>query len=201
MPILEPMPLDPAPTLAAISPRSLSDHYRLYCGYVLRYNELVARLDALKARESDFSVSEVESIKVDLTFALGAVKNHELYFGALGQNPPPPAGKFAQAINTNFGSLRKYLQDLKQTALTARGWAWTVFDLDYGHLFNYPGSGQNAMPVPNVLPLLAIDLYGHAYFYDFGNNKNAYLDALITDLAWEKVARRFDRAQALRSRV
>ena len=201
MPILAPMPLDTDQCLAAISPRSLAEHYRLYQGYVLRYNELGARLDALKARETDFSVSEVESIKVDLTFALGAVKNHELYFGALGANPQPPAGELARAIDAHFGSLGKYLQDLKQTATTARGWAWTVFDLDYGHLFNYPGSGQNAMPVPNVLPLLAIDLYGHAYFYDFGNNKNAYLDALIDDIAWEKIALRFQRAQGLRTRV
>ena len=197
MPTLTPIPLSLSQPLAAISARSLADHYRLYQGYVERFNELWHRLEAVRSRGTVTAIVEIESLKVDLTFALGAVKNHEVYFGMLGPEGQTPTGVLAEAITRDFGGLANFLVDLKHTAAAARGWAWTAFDLDYGHLFNYGGTSQSAMPVPNVVPILAIDLYGHAYFYDFGTNKTAYIEALLHDIAWEKVARRYDAARTL----
>lgn len=198
MPQLTPVEFNLKKPLTAISERGMAEHYRLYCGYVERYNELRSRLDSLRARGNMAASMEVESVKVDLTFALAAVKNHEIFFGMLGDEGDAPAGALADAIKRDFGSTPAFLLDLKNTAMAGRGWAWTVYDLDLKNLFNYPGSAQSALPVPNVLPIVAVDLYGHAYFYDFGHNKAAYVDALIHDIAWEKVAARFETAQALR---
>jgi superoxide dismutase, Fe-Mn family len=197
MQTLSPISLDLRMPLGSISPRSLEEHYKLYRGYVERYNELRARLEGIHRQGTVLAVEETESLKVDITFALGAVKNHEIFFGMLGEEGEAPAGKLAEAIGKSFGSLPNYMIDLKQTAMSARGWAWTAYDLNYGHLFNYPGTAQNAMPVPNVVPILAIDLYGHAYFYDFGGNKTAYIEALLHDIAWMKVAKRYEGAVKL----
>ena len=198
MPTIEPMKLDLQTPLNAISERSLAEHYKLYAGYVERYNELTLRLDAVRGRGTIMAIAELESLKVDVTFALGAIKNHEIYFGMLGPEGDAPRGSLEAAIIKGFGSVANYMIDLKHTAAAARGWAWTVYDLDYGHLFNYPGTAQNAMPVPNVLPILAIDLYGHAYFYDFGTNKTAYVEAVIQDVAWERVGRRFEKVRGMK---
>jgi Fe-Mn family superoxide dismutase len=198
MPTLKPMTFDLPLPLTAISEKSFADHYKMYTGYVDRFNELWRKLEAVRARGSVTAIVEIESLKVDLTYALGAVKNHENYFGILGNDADGPMGSLADALKRDFGGVPGYMVDLKQSAAAARGWAWTAYDLDHGHLFNYSGNAQNAMPVPNVIPILTIDLYGHAYFYDFGNNKTAYIEAVLQDIAWEKMRARYENARGLR---
>jgi len=51
------------------------------------------------------------------------------------------------------------------------------------------------MPVWNAIPILAIDLYGHSYLYDFGTNKAAYVEAVIKNLNWQRIAERFAEAE------
>ena len=51
------------------------------------------------------------------------------------------------------------------------------------------------MPVWNTIPILAIDLYGHAYFYDFGNNKTAYIEAVMKSLNWTRIGQRLAAAR------
>jgi Fe-Mn family superoxide dismutase len=169
----------------------MAEHYRLYEGYVRKYNELAQKLHGLQ--KAGYVGADSESLKVDLTYALGAVKNHELFFdvlGGLGQ----PEGPLADAINASFHNIAQYLADLKQTAILGRGWAWTAYDLDHGTLFNYAGA-RNGIPVWNTVPLVAVDLYGHAYFYDYGENKSGYIDAVLKCINWTRVGTRFDRAR------
>jgi len=52
------------------------------------------------------------------------------------------------------------------------------YDLDYGHLFNYSARPRVRCRAQRSIPILAIDLYGHAYFYD-SDNKTAYIEALL----------------------
>jgi Fe-Mn family superoxide dismutase len=190
------MHLDPRefPNLArcdAFSESCLRTHLRLYDGYIEKYNQLRSTLDSIQARGPGIASPDVESIKTDLTFALGAIKNHELYFDGLGPEADGPVGALADALVKSFHSLPQYLVDLKQTAHLGRGWAWTAYDLDYGFLFNYHAGAQNGLPVCNAIPLLTIDLYGHAYFYDFGNNRVAYVEAIMKVLDWKKIGERF----------
>ena len=51
--------------------------------------------------------------------------------------------------------------------MAGRGWAWTAYDWDEGRLFNYIGDAQNTFPVWNATPLVALDVYEHAYFLDY----------------------------------
>ena len=55
--------------------------------------------------------------------------------------------------------------------MAGRGWAWTAYDWDEGRLFNYIGDAQNTFPVWNATPLVALDVYEHAYFIDFGTDR------------------------------
>jgi superoxide dismutase, Fe-Mn family len=173
-----------------LSERSLREHYRLYEGYVAKYNSLMAKLRSIQAVGNIHADSDSESLKVDITFALGAIKNHELYFEILGNDGDEPEGALAEEIAKSFHSVPQYLVDLKQTALMGRGWAWTAYDLDGHYLFNYEGGAHNGLPVWNSVPIVAIDLYGHAYFYDYGNNKVAYVEAAMKAISWTCVAKR-----------
>ncbi len=174
-----------------LSERSIREHCRLYEGYVTKYNELMAKLRNIQRLGHLQADADTESLKVDITFALGAIKNHEVFFDNLGNEGDEPAGELAEEIARSFNSIPQYLVDLKQTATMGRGWAWTAYDLDLGHLFNYEAGAQNGMPVWSCIPIVAIDLYGHAYFYDFGNQKMAYIEAVMKAISWKRVGDRF----------
>ncbi len=63
-----------------LSERSLREHYRLYEGYVGKYNSLMKKLRSVQSVGNIHADSDTESLKVDIAFALGAIKNHEVYF-------------------------------------------------------------------------------------------------------------------------
>ena len=68
-----------------------------------------------------------------------------------------------------------------------RGWAWTAYDWDEGRLFNYIGDAQNTYPIWNATPLVALDVYEHAYFLDYQTDRGAYIDAFFANLDWAVV--------------
>ena len=68
--------------------------------------------------------------------------------------------------------------------MAGRGWAWTAFDWDEGRLFNYIGDAQNTFPVWNATPLVALDVYEHAYFLDYQTDRAAYIEAFLRNLDW-----------------
>ena len=68
-----------------------------------------------------------------------------------------------------------------------RGWAWTAYDWDEGRLFNDIGDAQNSYPIWNATPLVALDVYEHAYFLDYRTDRAAYIDAFFENLDWGTV--------------
>jgi len=61
--------------------------------------------------------------------------------------------------------------------MASRGWAWTAWDRDWSYLFNYAGDAQNSYPVWNAAPIVALDVYGAAYYLDYGTARASYIDA------------------------
>lgn len=168
--------------LEGISRQTVEAHYKLYEGYVSRRNtilELLAQVDLAAANQV---YSDVRAMKVELTFALGGIKNHELYFDHLGGPGGEPKGAFAELVVRDFGSVADWKADLKASGLAARGWAWTVYDWDEQRLFNHLGDAQNTYGVWNASPLVALDVYEHAYFVDFGTDRASYIDAFFNNV-------------------
>jgi Fe-Mn family superoxide dismutase len=173
--------------LDGISRLSIEAHYKLYQGYVAKRNEILGKLEGVDLASANQAYSELRALKVDLTFAVGGIKNHELYFEHLGGNGGDPDGAIRQLIERDFGSVDAWRADLKATALAARGWAWTAYDWDESRLFNYIGDAQNTFPVWNATPLVALDVYEHAYFLDWKTDRASYVDAFFDNLDWSVV--------------
>jgi Fe-Mn family superoxide dismutase len=173
--------------MEGISRETVEAHYKLYQGYVNKRNEVLGKLSDVDLSSANQVYSDLRSLKVDLTFALGGIKNHELYFEHLGGPGGDPSGVFAAVVKRDFGSLDAWRADLKATGLAGRGWAWTAYDWDEGRLFNYLGDAQNTFPVWNATPLVALDVYEHAYFIDFGTDRAAYIDAFFNNLDFDVV--------------
>jgi len=170
--------------LNGISRVSVEAHYRLYQGYVAKRNEILARLQHTDMGAANQVYSDLRALKVDLTFALGGIKNHEVYFEHLGGEGGEPSGAIGTLIAHDFGSADAWRADLKATAMAARGWAWTAYDWDERRLFNFLGDAQNTFPVWNATPLVALDVYEHAYFLDYQTDRASYVDAFFENLDW-----------------
>jgi Fe-Mn family superoxide dismutase len=174
--------------LDGISRTTIEAHYRLYQGYVAKRNEILGRLADVDLELANQVYSEVRSLKVDLTFAVGGIKNHEIYFEHLGGEGGNPDGAVGALIERDFGSVEAWRADLRATGMAARGWAWTAYDWDERRLFNYLGDAQNTFPVWNATPLVGLDVYEHAYFLDYQTDRASYIDAFLRNLDWSVVA-------------
>src|SRR3954465_4207633 len=128
--------------LHGISRAAVEAHYKLYQGYVNKRNEILGRLAEVDLAAANQVYSDVRALKVDLTFAIGGIKNHEVYFEHLGGNGGEPDGAMAVLARRDFGSVETWRADLKATGMGGRGWAWTAYDWDEGRLFNYIGDAQ-----------------------------------------------------------
>ena len=170
-----------------ISRASVEAHYKLYQGYVNKRNEILRRLAEVDLTAANQVYSDIRALKVDLTFAIGGVKNHEVYFEHLGGDGGEPDGAIGALIARDFGSVVAWRADLKATGMAGRGWAWTAYDWDEERLFNHVGDAQNTFPIWNATPLVALDVYEHAYFLDYQTDRGSYIEAFFANLDWAVV--------------
>ena len=173
--------------LDGISRATIESHYKLYEGYVNKRNEILGKLDGVDTASANQVYSDIRALKVDLTFAIGGIKNHEIYFEHLGGGGGEPDGMIGDLIARDFGSAQNWRTDLRATGMAGRGWAWTAYDWDEGRLFNYVGDAQNTFPIWNATPLIALDVYEHAYFLDYRTDRASYIDAFFDNLDWSTI--------------
>lgn len=181
-------------SMKGISKKTVEDHLKLYSGYVNKYNEITEKIKALT--EDDFAkanqvFSPVRSLKTELSFAWGGVINHEIYFKHLGGNGGTASSALLSKITKDFGSFENYKKDMKASAISARGWVWTVWNSREQKLMNHIGDSQNTYALWETTPLVALDTYEHAYFGDYGINRGQYIDAFFENMNWKVVEKTF----------
>ncbi len=188
--------------LHGISQQTMEDHYKLYEGYIKKANECRKLLNEFEYSkiEGNQVYSDLRAVSIDYTFALLGFKNHDLYFGHLGGDGGGPTGRFAELIESEFhGGVEEWDQAVRKAASAARGWVMVGYDLNDGSLFNYIMDTQNLWAVYNMVPVLAIDVYEHAYVRDFGatpDGRKQYVEAFFHNLDWDHVNRQLAQAEA-----
>jgi Fe-Mn family superoxide dismutase len=191
--------------LDGISKQTMEDHYKLYEGYIKKTNECRSILKDIDYNEAEGNqiYSPLREVSIDYTFALLGYKNHDLYFGHLGGSGGDPTGRFAEQIGAEFpGGLDMWQQSIRKAAKAARGWVMVGYDLNDGSLFNYLMDTQNLWAVYNMIPVLAIDVYEHAYARDFGatpDGRGEYVEAFFRNLDWDHVNQQLAQAEAARN--
>lgn len=191
--------------LDGISKKTMDEHYKLYEGYVKKTNELRGILNGFDYAEAEGNqvYSPLRVASIEYTFALLGYKNHDLYFGHLGGNGGEPTGRFAELLEAEFkpGGLEGWKHAVRKAALSARGWVMVGYDLNDGSLFNYVMDTQNLWAVYNMVPVLAIDVYEHAYAADFGPTpagRKDYVEAFFRNINWDHVNRQLAQAEGAR---
>ncbi len=185
-------------TMNGISKRTVEEHLKLYQGYVNKYNEVNEKLQTINGdglAKANQVFSQLRELKTELSFAWGGIVNHEIYFGHLGGKGGRPEGELLKQIKADFGSWEHYLKDLKATGMAARGWVWLGWNHLENRLFNYLGDSQNTFLVWGVIPILALDVYEHAYFIDYGTGRANYLEAFLSNVNWKVVEENFAKVE------
>lgn len=120
--------------------------------------------------------------------------NHAFYW----QNMKPngggePTGKLAAMINKDFGSYAEFRKQFTAKALTAfgSGWAWLTYSPSKGLQVSNSIGANTPIADKDSTPLLTVDVWEHAYYLDYQNMRNVYVDAFMDKLVnWEAVAKR-----------
>src|SRR5947208_15420770 len=132
--------------------------------------------------------------------ASGSVILHEVYFDALGchgDNPPTgltePPDDFARALERDFGSVKAWRAEFTAMAKAqggGSGWAILTWSDRFGRLVNQ-WAANHMHGLPGGRPILALDMYEHAYHLDFGAKAAAYVDQVMVNLNWERIGARY----------
>jgi Fe-Mn family superoxide dismutase len=182
-----------------LSERLLVSHYvNNYGGALRRLNAIRARLAGLDwTRASTF---EINGLKREELIAAGSVVLHEIYFESLGgQGDSPPTGReeptaeLARALERDFGSVaawRTQFVAMAKALAGGSGWAILAWSERLGRLVNQ-WAADHAHGLAGSTPILALDMYEHAYHIDFGPKAAAYVDQVMANLNWERIGARY----------
>jgi len=181
--------------LDGISKKAVEEHLKLYNGYVNKSNEVMEKLKTIDPATANQIFSDFRSLKVDMSFAIAGMQNHEIYFAHLKAGGQMPMGEVKAQIEKDFGGFDGWVKDLKATGIASRGWAWTVWFPEAGRLLNWAGDAQNSYLAWNLRPILAMDVYEHAYFMDFGVNRGGYIDTFLKNIDWDVIGANWEKAR------
>lgn len=204
---LKPLPFDKE--LDGISAKTNDIHHgKLYKGYVDKANEVSDELSKLrdeiisgKAPGGNTTYSKLRALKLGETFAVNGIYLHEWFFGALGgDGNASKAPQLSAAISEKWGSVENFQKYFGECAMAARGWAVLAWDLHEKRLKQYNGDAHDHA-VWGCIPIIALDVYEHAYFIDHGSDRKAYIAAFWKNLNWEVLENRYKKYKNLEPEI
>jgi len=186
-------------TLNGITPGLIERHYEHNYGDALnRLNAITDELESLDV--STTSADVINRLKRDQFVELNSTLLHELYFASLGGDGRALPETIASAINRDFGSVDRWRREFVAlaTALSnSSGWVLLTYVPRDGKLINQTAS-DHGQSIAGGIPILAIDMYEHAYQMDFGANATAYIAAFTRNIDWNAVQGRYGDAATIK---
>ena len=195
MPIaVRPLAFKP-PRLRGLSERLLASHYENnYGGAVRRLNAIDARLAALDWDKA--SVFEINGLKREQLIAANSAILHEIYFDGLGGAGGDPSGALGKQVEHDFGSVTAWRREfvaMGKALAGGSGWVLLTWSPRLNRLVNQWASDHGHC-IGDGRPMLALDMYEHAYHLDFGAKAAAYVDAFMANIHWERLAERYQQS-------
>ena len=173
-----------------IDAKTMEVHYsKHHLGYANKLNKAIAGTD-LQTKSIEEILSKLDLKNAAVRNNAGGYYNHNLFFEIL--NPKGtgiPTGSLAEAITTEFGSFEIFQTKITEAATSqfGSGWAWLVVTNE-GKLAITSTANQDNPLMPNAeikgTPILAIDVWEHAYYLNYQNKRNEYLTAIFNIIDW-----------------
>ena len=183
------LPYSPNALEPVISARTLEFHHGKHLqAYVDNLNKLIARTE-----HENLSLEEIVKQSSGAVFNnAGQILNHNLYFTQFAPNPTAPAGKIVAQIEKQWGSLDAFKTEFeaKGTTLFGSGWVWLQANAE-GELSIAQYANADNPVAHGLKPILAFDVWEHAYYLDYQNRRAAHLSALWQIVDWKVIEERF----------
>lgn len=177
-----------------IDARTMEIHYgKHHTAYVNNANDALKALDKPAVTGYDDLFAKISAYPAKLRNNAGGVWNHNFFWKAMNPGATPLSGKALEAINGAFGSQEKFREQFTAAAVGqfGSGWAWLVRSngkLVIGSTPNQDNPLMAGAPVTGT-PLLAIDVWEHAYYLKYQNLRKDYIAAWWNVVNWDEVAR------------
>jgi Fe-Mn family superoxide dismutase len=186
------LPFEPS-RIKGLSEKLLVSHYEN------NYSGAVKRLSAIEAQlaQTDFATAPVfivNGLKREELIAANSMILHELYFDGLG-GEGQPAGALAEAMARDFGGLDRWKTEFAAMGKAeggGSGWVLLAYSPRDKRLIN-AWAADHTTNLAGGRPILALDMYEHAYHMDYGAKAAAYVDAFMQVIRWDNVAELYGR--------
>ncbi|MFI3292834.1 MAG: superoxide dismutase [Rikenellaceae bacterium] len=173
-----------------LSAETLTFHHdKHYMGYINKLKELIV--------DTPFANMSIEKIMLRSSGAIfnnaAQVVNHEFYFDQFSPQPQlEPSGQLLDAIVAKFGGFEQLKSRMHEAALSlfGSGWVWLVEEFD-GKLSIMSEANAGNPLIHGSKPLLTIDVWEHAYYIDYRNNRAEAVDMFWNAVDWAVVEQRY----------
>ncbi|MEI7961040.1 MAG: Fe-Mn family superoxide dismutase [archaeon] len=182
-----------------VSAETTDWHYNTHHkGYVVKRNEIEKKLaeggEALKAG-ANANYSEFGELKRRETFNANGNILHDIYWENMGgDGKNEKAIMLAKKIVEDFGGFENWKSDFTATALSAKNSGWAVLAIDSlsdGKLRNFLVDEHGIGAVWGSSPIIACDVFEHAYYHKDGPKRALYIGNFLNNLHWERAEKRF----------
>ncbi len=191
---IQDLPFDPT-ALSGLSEKLLRSHHQNnYGGAVKRLNALRAQLASMSF--ADAPGFQLNGLKREELIATNSMVLHELYFASLGGAGEAMTPALALALSASFGSVERWREEfiaMGKALGGGSGWVLLSFQPREGTLVNQ-WAADHTHALAGGVPILALDMYEHAYHLDHGAAAGAYVDAFMANIHWEAVYERYQHA-------
>jgi Fe-Mn family superoxide dismutase len=167
-------------------------HDKHHLAYVNGANAALEKLE--KARKDSSVQINYREVLRDLSFNLNGHVLHTIFWNNMKspENNNKPGGKIGDAIDKNFGSFEAFKKEFSETAKSVEGSGWAVLTSDEkGNLFIFNIEKHNLMHIAGFNPLLVLDVWEHAYYLQYKNNRASYVENFFSIINWTDVEKRF----------
>lgn len=174
--------------MEGFSETQLNNHFTLYKGYVTHTNKA---LDILSTMMKDGKAGSYEyaEVKRRLGWEFNGMRLHELYFGNMGGDGSPDSGaKVKGLFEKQFGSYEAWEKDFKAVGgMRGIGWAILYRDPESDLLVNMWINEHDVAHPAGCTPLLVMDVFEHAFVFDYGLKRPDYIAAFFNNIDWSVV--------------
>ena len=176
-----------------ISEQQLTIHYQKHHqAYVNGANNILQKLDKARKENADL---DVKSTLKELSFNIGGHLLHSLFWGNLapaGKGGGKPGGALGDALEKEFGSFDRFKKEFTQaaTSVEGSGWATLTWCRQTGRPIIMQIEKHNTNVYPMFRILMVLDVFEHAYYIDYKNDRAKFVEAFWNLTNWDEVNKR-----------
>jgi len=171
-------------------------HSKHHDGYVKGANAAFNKLDEARKNNSDL---DMKAILKELSFHVGGFILHDIFWQSITPNGGgEPVGSLAEKINTDFVSFSRFRDEFSKAAASVEGSGWAALayckKVDKLAIMQIEKHNLNLLPLWQIL--MCVDVWEHAYYLDYKNERVKFIEAFWNVVNWRDILKRFEKYSA-----